>query len=83
MNRTLETLLHAIVGKNLKTVEDCLHFIEFAYNRSIHSSTGYSPFEIVYGFNPIVLDLSPLPLSEISNLQWKVKAVRPRHLKAK
>ena len=63
------------MGKNLKTWEDCLLFIEFAYNRTVHSSTGFSPFEIVYGFNPlIVLDLLPLPLSDIASLDGTQKA---------
>ncbi|XP_037497970.1 uncharacterized protein LOC119371608 [Jatropha curcas] len=86
VNRTLGTLLRAVVGKNLKTWEDCLPFIEFAYNRSIHSSSGYSPFEPVNGFNPlIVLDLSPLPLNEIANLDAEKKAelVREIHAKAR
>lgn len=34
--RTLGTLLHAIVGKNLKTWEDFLPFVEFAYNMIVH-----------------------------------------------
>lgn len=86
VNRTLGTMLRAIVGKNLKTWEDCLPFIEFAYNRVVHSSTGFSPFEIVYGFNPLtVLDLMPLPLSEIASLDGKKKAevVKAIHEKAR
>jgi hypothetical protein len=84
VNRTLETMLRAIVGKNLKTREDGLPFIEFAYNRAIHSSTGFSPFEIVYGFNPLtVLDLMPLPLSEIASLDGKKEVEMVNKLRAK
>jgi hypothetical protein len=75
VNRTLSSLLRAIIKKNLKTWEDCLSHVEFAYNRSIHSATKFSPFEIVYGFNPLSpLDLIPLPLSERVNLDGKKKA---------
>ncbi|XP_040955925.1 uncharacterized protein, partial [Gossypium hirsutum] len=63
VNRVLSTLLRAIIRKNLKTWEECLPHIEFAYNRSVHSATKFSPFEVVYGFNPLTpLDLLPLPL---------------------
>jgi len=42
-----------------------LPFIEFAYNRSVHSTTEFSPFKIVYGFNPLTLmDLIPLPVGK-------------------
>ena len=58
VNRTLSQLLRTMVKRNLKTWEDCLPHIEFAYNRSVHSSTRFCPFEIVYGFIP----LSPLDL---------------------
>jgi translation initiation factor IF-1 len=45
-----------------------LPHIEFAYNRSIHSTTKLSPFMVVYGFNPHApIDLLPLPTSEIVN----------------
>jgi hypothetical protein len=31
----------------------------------MHTTTSYSPFEIVYGFNPLTpLDLMPLPIDE-------------------
>jgi hypothetical protein len=86
VNRTLSSLLRAIIKKNLKTWEDCLPHVEFAYNRSIHSATMFSPFEVVYGFNPLSpLDLIPLPLSERVNLDGKKKAefVKMIHEKAR
>ena len=85
-NRTLSQLLRTIVDKNLKSWEECLPFIEFAYNRSIHCSTSYSPFEIVYGFNPLTpLDLLSFPVNEIGSLDGEKKAelVKLIHEKAK
>lgn len=61
LNRTLSSLLRAIIKKNLKTWEDCLPHVEFAYNRCIHFATKFSPYEMVYGFNPLsYLDLTSL-----------------------
>jgi hypothetical protein len=75
VNRTLTQLLRTVVHKNLKTWEDCLPFIEFAYNRTMHTTTSYSPFEIVYGFNPLTpLDLMPLPVDGRSSLDGQKKA---------
>ncbi|KAH9657952.1 hypothetical protein KPL70_023288 [Citrus sinensis] len=72
VNRTLSTLLCAIIQKNLKTWEDCLPYIEFAYNRIVHSATKFSPFEIVYGFNPLTpLDLLPLPIDERTSMDGR------------
>jgi hypothetical protein len=79
-------LLRAIIKKNLKTWEDYLPHSEFACNRSIHSVTKFSPFEIVYGFNPLSpLDLTSLPVSERVNLDGKKKTefVKMIHEKAR
>ncbi|KAL4341052.1 hypothetical protein GQ457_08G031880 [Hibiscus cannabinus] len=66
VNRVLSTLLRSIIKKNIKTWEDCLPHVEFAYNHAIHSATKMSPFEVVYGFNPITpLDLLPLPQEQV------------------
>ena len=41
----------------------------------MHSTTNHSPFEIVYGFNPLIpLDLIPLPIDERASLDGKKKA---------
>ena len=75
VNTILSTLLHTIIQKNLKIREDCLPFIEFAYNRSVHSTTNFSSFEIVYGFNPLTpFDLLPLPVNERTSLDGQKKA---------
>jgi hypothetical protein len=52
VNRTLSTMLRAVLDKNLKRLEDCLTHVEFAYNHATHSSTKMSPFQIVYGYIP-------------------------------
>ena len=75
MNRTLSTMLRAISKKNIKTWEDYLSYVEFAYNRTIHYVTKFLPFEIVYGFNLLTpLDLSFLPMFEHVNLDGKKKS---------
>ncbi|MCR2848174.1 hypothetical protein KN825_16735, partial [Weizmannia coagulans] len=77
----LSTLLRTIIQKNLKNWEDCLPFIEFSYNRSIHSTTHMSPFEIVYGFNPLTpLDLLPLSVNERDSLDGHKKAKKVKKL---
>jgi transposase InsO family protein len=52
VNRTLSTMLRDVLKKNIKMWEECLPHVEFAYNRSLHSSTKMCPVEIVYGFLP-------------------------------
>ena len=57
--------------------EDCLPHIEFAYNRSLHSTTKLCPFEVVYGFVPRApIDLLPLP----SSVQTKFDATQRAEL---
>jgi len=61
VNRTLSSLLKIVIKKNIKSWEECLPHVEFAYNRAVHSTTQFSPFEIVYEFNPLTpLNLLPL-----------------------
>lgn len=51
INKTMTSLLSFVVQKNVKSLEECFAFIEFAYNHNVHSSIGFSPFEVVCGFN--------------------------------
>jgi hypothetical protein len=58
--------------------------IECAYNRSVHSTTNYSPFEIVYDFNPLTpLDLIPLPVDKRVSLDGTQNAQVVKDLHAK
>ena len=47
----------------------------------MHSTTGFSPFKIVYGFNPLTpMDLIPLPFEEKVSLDGEKKAKMVRQL---
>jgi len=62
VNRYLSTMLRSIMKGNHKSWDEYLPHIEFVYNRVVHKTTNISPFEIVYGFNPLTpLDWLPLP----------------------
>jgi hypothetical protein len=58
-----------------------LSFVEFVYNRTVHSTTSFSPFKIVYRFNPLTpMDLIPLPFKERVSLDGEKKAKMVRQL---
>jgi len=62
VNKSISTMLRSIMKGNHKSWDEYLPHIEFAYNRVVHKTTNISPFEVVYGFNPLTpLDLLPLP----------------------
>jgi hypothetical protein len=69
VNRTISMLLCAVLKKNLKMWEESLPHVEFVYNRAVHSTKFFSPFQIVYGFNPASsINLFPLPVQEHVNI---------------
>jgi hypothetical protein len=60
-------MLRAVLKTNIKLWEECLPHIEFAYNKSVHSTMKVSPFQAVYVFNlRAPIDLLPLPPSEMT-----------------
>jgi hypothetical protein len=82
VNIILSQLLCVVIQKNLKSWEKYLPFVEFAYNKIVHSTTDFSPFEIIYGFNPLTpMDLISLPFEENVSLdgEKKAKMVRQFH----
>lgn len=54
VNRTMAAILRTLVSKNQKDWDVKLAHAEFAYNRAPSSTTKSSPFEVVYGLNPLV-----------------------------
>jgi hypothetical protein len=72
VKRMLSTMLRVALKKNIMMWEDCLPHVEFAYNRSMHSTTKMCPFKIVYGLlSRVPIDLMSLPSSEILNFDAK------------
>ena len=64
-----------MLSTNLRRWEECLSFIEFAYNQAIHSTTKLSPFEVVYGRNPLTpLDLAPQPTNIQEDFEGRSRA---------
>nr|GFA30365.1 hypothetical protein [Tanacetum cinerariifolium] len=80
-NRTLGSLLRALITTNLKQWEDLLPRAEFAYNRAPNKTTGLSPFEVIYGLNPstpldlAVLDITSKFRKEASDLATGIKTI--------
>lgn len=62
VDRSLGTMLRAILKRNHKSCDEYLPHIEFVYNRVVHKNSKVFPFEVVYGFNLFTpLDHVPLP----------------------
>ncbi|KAJ0454022.1 putative nucleotidyltransferase, Ribonuclease H [Helianthus annuus] len=80
-NRTLGSLLRALITSNMKQWEDLLPRAEFAYNRAPNKTTGISPFKVVYGLNPptpldlAVLDTSSKFSQEACELAADIKSI--------
>ena len=52
-NQLMETVLRAFVEPRQTDWSRHLSAVEFAINDSVHSATGYSPFQLVYGESPL------------------------------
>jgi len=61
-NKTLGTLLRALIKPHAKAWDLLLPHAEFAYNKAPSKATGLSPFMLVYGIDHLSPnDLSPRP----------------------
>lgn len=68
-NRTLEDMLRAYIGPHHDDWDKHLTAAEFAYNEAVQASTGYSPFYLDHGQDPI----TPLALAMPSGSDTRVK----------
>jgi len=68
VNRTLEMYLRCFTGVKPKDRAKWVSWVEYTYNTSCHTSTGKTPFEVVYGRPP------PTPLTYITGTT-RVEAV--------
>ncbi|XP_057550663.1 uncharacterized protein LOC130828721 [Amaranthus tricolor] len=69
-NRTLGNMLRALVTKNIWEWDLKLCYAEFAYNRAPSCSTKHTPFECVYGTNPLLpTSLIDLPLCDSKQVE--------------
>lgn len=49
---TIKTAFKSFLEKSLRNWDDLIGFSTAHYNFSVHESTNYSPFEIIYGRTP-------------------------------
>lgn len=60
VNRSMGDLLRCLVGDHVKSWDQKLCQAEFTHNHAVNRSTGFSPFQVVYGLVPhSPLDLVP------------------------
>lgn len=77
-------MLRSMVKGKLTSWEKHLPLIEFVYNRVIHSITGMTPFECIYGLNPLTpLELTPLPNDVMISLDESKRAESMKKLHKK
>jgi hypothetical protein len=46
-------ILRMYNSKHPRTWDEILSYVQHSYNRSLHSSTGHSPFQVGLGFQPL------------------------------
>ncbi|GKE73226.1 RNA-directed DNA polymerase, partial [Tanacetum coccineum] len=80
VNRTLGNMIGCLCGKKSKLWDVSLAQAEFAYNSTVHSSTRFSPLEVMYKTYPRhVVDLVDLPGKTNIQANRMVEEVQATH----
>jgi len=73
-NRTLGTLLRALIKSHAKAWDLLLPHAEFADNKAPSKATYLSPFKVVYRTDPLgPIDLTPQPLDQKTSANAAVR----------
>lgn len=84
-NRTLQDILSSYVSAHWDDWDQLVSLAVYAYNTSTHESTGFSPYELVFGRiarTPLELD-SDIPLKNPCNQSEYCRSVRANLLSFK
>jgi hypothetical protein len=79
VNQVLEQYLRCYASWHQDNWSDLLPLAEFAYNNSVHRSTGVSPFFVTYGFHPRFDDFSTA--SDFASVDSWTQALAEGHKK--
>ena len=74
-NKTIKKMISHFVNKKHNNWHEILPYVVFAYNVSYHESTKFSPFNLVYGREPLIptdISLSSSQVDNISDIDAKV-----------
>ena len=79
-NQTLEQYLRCFVNYQYDDWVDFLHFTEFAYNNTVHSSTGYTPFFANTGYHPRWTIIESLEISKNPTVEERLRQLQEVHV---
>jgi RNase H-like domain found in reverse transcriptase/Integrase zinc binding domain/Integrase core domain/Chromo (CHRromatin Organisation MOdifier) domain len=71
-NKSIETMLRAYVDGRQSDWQQYLSLMEYAYNDSVHTGTGFTPFFLEYGVDP----LTPLALINKAGLKQQTEGAQ-------
>jgi hypothetical protein len=80
-NQTLEQYLRCFINYQQDDWIDFLHMAEFAYNNSIHSSTGYTPFFANTGCHPRWMMLENIEVSNNPTIEGHLEQLKDIQVK--